>query len=219
MPRNNPSSPALPSSLYRVTMLFLTDGNVQEVTFDYLVNEPIPVISDGPNMAYLLNYHAVTNIGVWQSVITGDTAITEVTVADLVPGRTPTKIGFLVPTVGTVTGHSLPLEMQATLLKQSTLKGQHGRGRCMMPAIPISFCNPAVDPNTLTGAAITAYNVVGSLISTTLVAPLGLGFMQPCITTRPVEPAIVPAKAQPTNQAIARPLLGTQRRRRPGRGI
>jgi len=118
---------------------------------------------------------------------------------------------------GTGGASQLPIEVAAVVSKYSTLKGQHGRGRSMMPSVPVNFTLPATNPNELIPAGVAAYN----FLFTTVLAGLTVGAvaLSPAIFTRPIKPAVLVTRAVHVTSYRIQTILGTIRRRREGRGI
>lgn len=126
-------------------------------------------------------------------------------------------VGF----AGVIGATHIPKEMAAVISKVTAVKGQHGRGRNYYPAVPVSFVTPANNPNNLNLAAITAYNAVDTAWFAGTIVDAGTT-MEPCVFTTP---KTIPGFAPPPVQQVAlvtsfivRAILGTVRRRRPGRG-
>lgn len=221
MARHNPQPPPIAGcNLLLFTWRFVTQEEVQEVTLGY--KSAVPDANVIAAQSAILTFHVVTNIALWTSVLTGDTSFFGAYVADLAPGVNPTLFQApAAPTVGTVAGHALPAEVTAVLEKFTSLKGQHGRGRMEMPAVPISFTTPATNPNVLNAAGLVAYQNPGTLL-TTPVASGGVNY-SPCLIARAnpdADPIILANNlAILVNDYDVRENLGTQRRRYPGRGI
>ncbi len=145
------------------------------------------------------------------------TTLVSVTVIDLTVNQNPSQIVLFAPaTVGTVGAANLPLEMSVTIRKLTALKGQHGRGRISFPAVPTSFTTPAVDPNMLNAAGITAYSNIISNLTTTLI--IGPHNWQPYVVMRALIPATPPTRGTPISSMLVDTVLGTARRRKEGRG-
>jgi hypothetical protein len=217
--RNNPNAPLIaPNAVLRLTVVLQTAGNIQENVWDFMsLSGTFSIPAD---QAALQAVFSATWLADYQAALTADTEIISTTVADLVPGVNPTT-AVARSSFGSTSGHSLPLEMQATLRKVSALKGQHGYGRVMFPAVPTTFVNPAVNPNLLTAG--TAYTAIGAVY---VAGFAGSGTYGPCVVTRVVQPtpptppiSPVPTRAVRVTATEIQLLLGTQLRRRPGRGI
>lgn len=214
MPRVNAPAPPITGQVVRMTFLFQTQGNVQEVLQDYMGNVVGPHFQDAADLAAAFK---ATFDPIVPAVITTSTVLLSYVAQTLSDNITPT---FELPSaaVGTVVGDYLPLEMQATIEKSSRLKGQHGRGRLQMPAVPVSFTTHTANPNTLGGVGQTAYNGFANNLLGPFPTGAGTSFA-PVISTRPTPPANLVTLAQLVVAWNVNQLLGTQRRRRPGRGI
>lgn len=219
--RTNPAAPLVTGTVFRVSVYYLTDNNTQINTFDYMGATPTATpVADQTAISASFQTNVIPQL---RLVTTAQTTIVQITIADISVGRTVTDI-VPIGLAGTVAGDSLPLEMQANIRKLSLLKGQHGYGRVQMPAVPISFTTPATDPNRINAAGVAAYVLLGNEM---LVSPVsGAVIYNPCISTRvkqPLPPAppisSLVTRAQIYILCFPEPLMGSQRRRRPGRGI
>jgi hypothetical protein len=119
-------------------------------------------------------------------------------------------------TPGTTGATHLPLEMAAVISTATLVKGQHGRGRVYMPAIPVGFVTPAADASRLNGGAAIVYGTFASA----MVLPLTVGgsTYNWCVATRKT-PWGNWTNAGLVINVYIRDVLATVRRRRPGRGI
>lgn len=216
--RNNPNAPPIATGLLRVIITVQTDTNLQQTLFDYLT----AYASVGPSdLSQLATSWTASCMASYRACLSPDSKVVQITVQDLVPGLNPSYVAFL-SLVGLAGVHYLPLISQANIEWKSQLKGQHGRGRTQMPAIPDTFTTPATDPNSLNATGLTAYGGLGIVCILSLVG--GAETYTPCITTRPIKgtpptPTPKPSRAATKVGYVVRPLLGTQRRRFPGRGI
>lgn len=219
--RTNPSAPLVTGTVFRISVSYLTNDNTQVNTFDYMGATPTATpVADQAALSASFQTNVVPQL---RLVTSSQTTIVQLTIADISVGRTVTDI-VPIGLAGTAAGTPLPLEMQANIRKLSLLKGQHGYGRVQMPAVPSSFVTPATDPNRINAAGVAAYVLLGNEM---LVSPVsGAVIYNPCISTRvkqplpplpPISPLIT--RAQVYILCFPEPLLGTQRRRRPGRGV
>jgi len=215
--RVNAPLPALAAQpAVQITLFSVTSAQVCENTFQYITAGPaIPATSDLNQLAQdfwsLISAQAVL-------VTTGQTTFTQVTAALISSNNVPTGL-YTLPgaTVGAVAGSSLPLEMGAIMAKQTNVRGQHGRGRITLPAVPISFTTPATDPNIINAAGLTAYLNLANKFNAVLIS--GGVTWNAAVVTRPIPPAAVATNGTPILRVVTRALLGTARRRREGRGI
>lgn len=107
----------------------------------------------------------------------------------------------------------LPTEVSAVILRSTAVKGQHGRGRVSLPAVPISW----VTASTITNAfGILAYNNLA--VNMLAVASDGTNNWVPCIGQRGTVAPPVIIGAAPITRLFLDALVGTIRRRKIGRG-
>lgn len=217
MARNNPAAPTIVSALARVTIGTVTSGQICLNTFDYLWSVP-------STFASLADLTALGNA--WDSamdtllkgVLSPLTALYSIAVAELHYGNAPTYTALYAPgTVGTAGATPLPLEIGASLARRGALKGQHGRGRVTMPAVPNTFTTPANDANRLNAAGLAAYVAFANQ----LIVPLAVGgaTWTHVISTRPVPPGLTVDRAIAVSVYNVGVVLGTARTRKEGRGI
>lgn len=213
----SPDAPTFPGCLLRMVVNTLTDGQICQNTFDYCDQ-----LNTAPTVSFLQLFS--TNwVSSFQTlllaVLSPKTTIQSYTVSELRYGLVPTQVNLLgSPPVGTAGATSLPLEVSVTLDRTSPLKGKHGRGRVQMPAVPNTFVTPATNASQLNAAGITAYTALASNLANTFFNSAGHS-MQHCVSTRPTPPATQILNASIINNYIVQPILGTTRRRKPGRGI
>ncbi len=217
MPRNNPALPLVTSAIAQVTIGTLTNGQVCLNTFHYLSS----VFATPPSLADL------TALGnAWDSALdikfkaclSPLTALYSQSVADIHYGVTPTySVPYAPGTVGTAGATNLPLEMGVTLSRYTNTKGQHGRGRITMPAIPNTFTTPATDSNQLNATGLAAYLA----LCNQLLVPLTAGAITwtHVVATRPAAPSTTTDYAAAVVRYDIRSVLGTARTRKEGRGI
>lgn len=215
--RNNPASPLITSALARVTIGTITSGQVCMNTFDYLWSVP-------STFASLADLTALGNA--WDSaldtllkgVLSPLTSLYSMSVAELHYGNAPTYSALYAPgTIGTAGATPLPLEMGVTLSRVGALKGQHGRGRVTMPAVPNTFTTPAADANKINATGLAAYLA----FCNKLLLPLTVGTATwtHVISTRPIPPTLTVDHAIAVAVYNVGTVLGTARTRKEGRGI
>ncbi len=109
-------------------------------------------------------------------------------------------------------GH-FPTEVAITIARSSLVKGQHGRGRISLPAVPLA---------DVTASNITAVALVNNLLTLCaqmkLVASDGANNWTPSIAERSVTSPKLVIGASAITACSPRTLLGTCRRRKIGRG-
>jgi hypothetical protein len=214
--RNNPLPPPYTGQPIRIVLQTRTSGQVCQNVFDYVSPTPL-TLTAGRLLTFAANWNSAMGAAL-QGILTADTVFLDTLAEDINPGIVPTQSSAgLTGLTPTVAGHSLPIEMGATMSKKSALKGQHGRGRITLPAVPISFTTPATDPNNLNGTGLTAYGVLEALLEG--VISDGVVNYSPVITVRPVAPATIPSHGAPIILFKTQLLMGTARRRKEGRGI
>lgn len=107
----------------------------------------------------------------------------------------------------------LPTQMAAVILRQSNVKGQHGRGRISLPAISAGDCTES----TITLAAEkTALANLAAAFTTTITD--GVNVYTPVIVQRSTATPRLVIGASPITGTHVNFLLGTIRRRKIGRG-
>lgn len=216
MARRNPPAAVLNGPGVRVTLSLTTDGNIQQMTQAFNLG------TIGPPTLLDLNNFALAWLAQNQTPLANtqptDTTFTSLTVSEVWYGVTPTFVSnYASGVVGTQTGGHHPLETAATGIWRTNLKGQHGRGRIQFPNVPISFVNPATDANNLTPTAITLYIAALNSLMTPLTTSLGSWI--PVVIQRPIPPLVLVSQATQITSFTFDKLLGTQRRRKAGRGI
>ena len=215
MPRVSPPAPAIVGDVYRFTVVSVTNAQTCYTTHDYM-----SATIGGASFALLqllTNAFSTAVLTAYAAVLTPQTTIIGV-IGQVVSNSTIAKFFLSDPTPGTVVVGSLPGEVAAIINKVSDLKGAHGHGRFSMPAVPLTFVLPTVDPNRLLAAALILYGDLCTALFQTF--PLAATpAVVAVVSTRPVAPATVVSKAQTLNAMQPNTLLGTVRRRKEGRGI
>ena len=214
--RTNWPAPAITGVVGRITVVTSTAAQTCFTSFDYMSSSMTTTTAE---MAVVVANFLLGTKAHYLACLTPDTTLIATTMQAVSSLVYQTAIVTEAPgVVGTVMTHSLPLEMGATLTKYSAIKGQHGRGRVTMPAVPITFTTPATDPNRLNATGLAAYLAVVLDVQTSW-AGTGGNFWAPVISTRPKPPASVVAEAALVTQYVQPLVLGTARRRKEGRGI
>lgn len=214
--RVNTPAPPVTGQVVRIVLQTNTENQTCQNTFDYMALAP--VIFSAAKLKALADAFMTGNLAFLQAVLPTDTDFLPTLAEDVSVGIFPTQQSAIgVGGTGTITGHHYPLETGVTIARQAGIKGQHGMGRYTMPAVPLSFVTPAADPNRLNATGLTAYTT----LATSLLGNLSDGAVNysPVIATRPVPPANVVSRAALILSSTVRTLLGTARRRKPGRGI
>jgi hypothetical protein len=216
MSKVNAQAPLITGNLMRlVTSVKASDGTMMDCLFDYMAS----TTDDSPvsSMTAIWTAFNTTVRPTFLGCLATDASLWNVTIADIYPNTTPTAL-YTIVTPGTVTGSSLPNELQVTCDKTSTLKGQHGRGRIQMGPVPKTFQDTGANSNNITTAAQSIYAGLMSSFQATITR--GSINYSPVITTRPTAGTpYIYTRAQLTYTHVVRLTMGTQRRRAPGRGI
>jgi len=218
-PRYKRTNPALPvigtNHVYQVSVQGTVDGMVWIVNLAYMGPNTVSTNTES-NIATTFNTTCSTAI---RGVMDSTALFTTIKVSSL---DQPSRIPYVAAVnggagyAGSVGATHIPIEMAAIISKYTNIKGQHGRGRNYWPAVPASFVTPGTDPNRLNATGIAAYQTLITAIDNAAITD-GATVMDLCIYTRPLKGQPV-TNAQATITYIMRPLLGTVRRRRPGRG-
>jgi hypothetical protein len=124
------------------------------------------------------------------------------------------------PTPGGNVAPSAPTTLAVVMTRYSTLRGQSGRGRLYVPAVPLA----AVVGSTLDSAFVGPYQTLRTAMQLHLTS--GGNSYIPCIVSRRLQAApngglLPPGVIRFTDQTdiTIRLVLGTVRRRRIGRGV
>lgn len=207
-------APPLTGDAVRITTVTTSQSQLCMNVFDYEASALNAV--NATNIVAVANAWTAANQAAYFACMTSDTTAVSISV------QVPSSVSVAsanVPWVGvgTVAGNQYPLEMAAVLSKYSALKGQHGRGRTYMPALPVSFITPVIDPNVLNATGIAAYNAfTAGLMGGLVVGGFNLSL---AILTRPKKPITIVSQGVLVSRWVTQRLLGTVRRRREGRGI
>lgn len=217
MARFNPSAQVVTSAVVRLVMEVDTNSTKQQVVLDY--NWSVAGTTPTPaDLAAFVTAWETAHQTLFLACLSPLTELSQVSAAEIHYGITPTLVLPYAPaTVGTAGATNLPLSMAAVLQKKSALKGQHGRGRVSMPAVPNTFTTPAVDANVLNATGIAAYLA----LATQLVLPVVAGGNNWTmgISTRPTPPVVLVDRFVACNAMTVNVVLGSLDRRKPGRGI
>jgi len=199
---------------FRIAVLGTADNQIWICNFDYIVQTPaVPNVNAEQNLTINWITAHLTN---FRGFICTDTVVTAVKATCLtIPARQPYTNIQTTGNAGTITPPHADIELAVVFSKYTGFKGQHGRGRNYLPAIPQSFIN-STSGQTNTILLTTAYQTfIGTLLSATISD--GTSTYVLAITQRTKQGVAV------TNGAAVlavqlRTLMGTVRRRRIGRG-
>jgi len=212
---NAPLDP-IAGPVVRVTNVLDVHSQVCLVSFDYMTTGT-PAI-DTPGLLAIGNAWQTTLGPDFLACMSSDAFWRGFRVARLDSAVTPTaERTFAVAGFGAVAFPPLSTELAVILTRYTSIRGQHGRGRVLMPGIPNSFVTPATDPNRVNAGGLTAYNTFAVTMRTAMT--VGANNWVPVISTRPIAPANVVTRANQVTSVVTRSIIGTCRRRREGRGI
>jgi hypothetical protein len=213
--RNNAPLPPVPGAAVRNIVQTVHDGQKCENTIDY--RTPSSFLPSAADLvaaaAAWITHHSASFLG----CLTADTTLFGVLCARLDTLSVPTAFSSGASAPGTVAGHNLPIEMAAVIRKVTGVKGQHGRGRVSLPAVPIGFTTPAADANNINGTGVAAYATFAGVLLSGFV--VGVIVYAPALLQRPTPPATIYTLGTVLTGFTPDLLLGTVRRRKLGRGI
>jgi len=214
MARTNAIPPAITGDVYRMSIYSTSQSQVCINSWDYMGN----TFASNPstNMVNLLNAWALTIQTPYANCVATLCRLNYF-LCQCISSNTAPTVQKTIGASGGVAQPPLPLEMAAILKKLTGLKGQHGRGRIFVPAVPTSFTTPATDPNVINSVGNLAYTALAIAFLTAQTA--GGNTYVPVVSKRPVGPVNVVTNAAVCIDGVINPLLATQRRRKIGRGI
>lgn len=205
--RVNPPLPAPASNLYRIAIIGNIENQLTINTFYYL---------DARTIGSLVNFTALgtafqTGIdALFKAAVSADWSQVGFKIDSPNNPLVQPLIYFQAAFGGGPAGHE-PTTVSGTIIRYTNTKGQSGRGRLALPAVPSVW----VTSSTITATAGSAayVNFANGLTATLAVSA---DTLTPALMSRPPKTKILGA-AQLTN-AVAKLLLGTTRRRKIGRG-
>jgi len=205
--RNNPALPPAVPNLFEVIVQGLVDGQMTINTFYYadgggtLITASETNLVNGWFTAFSAHFAAATSADFTLSSIKGQCL------------TTPTRVAYTLPvgTAGTGPAGHQPSTVCATFDRYSGVKGQAGRGRVSMPAVP----NTWVTASLINATGIAAYATFLNDLKTGFVAS-GVTYVAQVVSRKnKAGPAL---GASPVLNSTLRTTLGTCRRRKLGRG-
>lgn len=216
--RNNPNPPPITGVVARITTQVTSHGQLFQTSIDYMADSFL--VAGPATYLALANAWVSFNQNALLATLASDCVFNGVFAADLSIGLNPTQFGPALggPQPGVVaTMNSFADFTSAVVTKLTELKGQHGRGRNYMGPVPNIWADTALDVNNLNGAGIAAYDFFANRV---LLTPLVVGprTWKAVVSARPVLPSLLVSKAGLVTAFLTRPLLGTARRRKEGRG-
>jgi hypothetical protein len=218
MPRVASPAPAATGDVIRVITAVLADNEMAEFGLDYMSNSFSA--SPATDMGFLLAAFAAANAPSIKAALPADATLQSFTGVMLSRSDIATETTTFGSGVGGIAGNHLDKELAASLLKQTTLKGAHGRGRLLFGPLSTTLVTPATDANRLNASALTAFNGLCALLAGPLTIAGGSGAtFSPCVSTRPPLGSSVVTKAMPLVRMVVNPIIATAKRRRVGRGV
>ena len=215
-------NPLITGGVMRTVVQSVTQGQQCQFTLDWMKNGGVMSVTSADIALLMTNLDLAiraTLLGCW-SPLTTYVGMYGSCLSDASVGSQ--QLLAAPGVIGTAGATSLNLMLTAVVHKQSAVKGKHGSGRFSIPAIPNTFSTPATDANVINGTGVAAYNLLLSALNFSPLVGGGVTCSQ-CITTRPVPPATVVSRASTVlalpSGMILRPIMGSARRRKEGRGI
>lgn len=211
--RVSPPLPAVGTSngvvLYRI--LGQLEGQMTLTTFYYSAAVPLPTPAQ---LATLLTNISTALFGAYKGAICVDWSCTSEQLTVVHRNDVAGKISTAnAGAVGVRTSPHLPTEVAVVLLRQSAVKGQHGRGRLSLPAVSAGDVTAS---KIAVASEITALNLLASQMLLTVSD--GTNTWTPCITQRATTPPRLVVGFSALTAVTPNVLLGTVRRRKIGRG-
>jgi hypothetical protein len=212
----NPAAPVVNSNVVRLTLTAITNGQRCQNTFDFMDGTGVPC-SAADMAALILAWQTLVAVHL-KACLSPDTSLESVTAAEIHFGTVASVANLYAPgAIGTAGVHPHDSELMVNLSRVTNTKGKHGRGRCQMGPIPDTFVTPATDPNIINGTGLTAYGLLATDLNQSYL--IGAHTWQPVVSTRPISPNVLVLNAAIIQAYLVRETIGTQRRRRSGRGI
>lgn len=214
--RFNPPLPAATGYVMQVLISGLIEGQRWVMDFGYMGVGAVPPTNAESTIAASW---ATLNGAAWQGTTVPTVSLDSIKVSCVTsPTRNPFTLvnAAPLPLVGNNSGDHYPSTVAAVISKYTLTKGQHGRGRNYTAGVPLSHVTTNVDPNALNAAGLADLFSFATALENNDPSD-GTNSVELCIYTRPPKGLPVTLSSL-VNQVIARPLLGTIRRRRVGRG-
>lgn len=143
MPRTNTPAPAVTGDVLRAIFYSRTANVVCLTTHDYMYADSLPDVR--ARMVSFLDIFSQDLVGPYAQCLSTATVIEYVECVCLTD-LTVAPISKVIAVGGQQDSEPLPLVLAATCARTSHLRGQHGRGRWSMPAVPQLFVNLGVTP-------------------------------------------------------------------------
>lgn len=207
--RFNPMPPAPTHNIYRVKLGGGVEGQITMNTFYYADEQ---TVGTATTSVLIELFNAFTGAGgilpVYAAAVSADWSVTFMLIdCPTSPTLSPYTVAPIQSGLGPV-GHE-PNQVATTIAKKTDWRGQHGRGRISVPALPTSW---------KTGTQLTTVVQLGNLASKMQTALTG--------ATHTFTPGILARQTgapntlgwAPITSCVVRLILGTCRRRKPGVG-
>lgn len=215
--RTNAPLPNLAGDALRIQVTAVLKDNFLFTAFDYLC--PTPAMTPAATAAAIAGLFVTAFNSTLTACVSQEVTFDLVNAIYLSRNDIITQVNTTLQGVpGAAASDSHPSIVATIISKLTDVRGQHGRGRNFMFGVPLSFVTPSTDPNQLNAAALTTYNAFYSLWTSTVFSTGG-GTWVPALTSRPLPDEAVTLRGAPVTSYVTRNFLGTQRRRRFGRGI
>lgn len=217
MPRNNALAPLITGDIARITTTFESpSGNSTLIqnTFDFMRAGFSP--GDLTSEIVFLGAVFVNNVSTtWAAVMNGGQQLVNVTVAILSRNDIATSVQQPAFSGGLSTATVNDM-LAVVAVRRTPLKGQHGRGRISLGAVPTTFFG-ANSNTVLTPLAYGKYVALCAVFQRDITTSPGT--WTPCITTRPPKGTFLVTRAAADVIYSVDRVVGTVRRRKQGRGI
>lgn len=208
--RQNPKLPTPTSNVYRVRLLGQVEFQLTSNSFYFFDGNPFAstTLTNLQNLSTAIGA-AGSLIPKYAAAISADWHLTNYIIDS---PTSPTLAALNVSQItlgGGPAGHE-PTEVAAPFIRYSTVKGQCGRGRFSLPAVPTGWVSASNTNNN------TAYNALAAEVLVNLTG--GADTFHPCIFSRNGSRAFPGIGVAALSACTYSTLLGTIRRRKIGRG-
>lgn len=218
MPRVAAPAPAITGDVVRLQWSVLADAEQNLFSMDYMANLFSPSLAT--DAAALASLVAAATFPQLKNVLSTDCTLEALTAIIISRADVAAQVVVTGAGAGSVMGGHIPKTMATRIRKNSTLKGAHGRGGLSVGPVPATFVTPGTNANSINAAAILAYAPFVNQLALPVAIIVGSGATYaPCVSTRPGLGVNVVSHAQPISNCTLDFVLGTVKRRRPGRGI
>jgi hypothetical protein len=216
--RTNPALPVLATAAVRfVATLTDSSGSQFEATMSYIASVGAAPITQAEMIAFAAEWRTL-NAATVKACLPSSASMTGSLVEDISSGTTPTLVTvYSTPDTGTLAVGAYPSFVSVCLQKQTTVKGQRGKGRLYFGPIATANVTPASDVNRVNAAGQILYTALAAAWMSPVVLA-GLRTWNPALTSRPVAPANLVTHGIVLSNMVADVPLSTTRRRKLFRG-